>query len=284
MPEQQELAISQPEPAAPAAEPAAPATPAEGGEAPAAQNTAEQAPATAPEGEKPETTGQDPEKRGKSRYERRLDRAYKRAAEAQARAEFYEKQLNEMKASSVKPAEDPGAPKLDSFSDIEEYAKAKAKYESDRAVKEFQAKQQGETQKQQQARLAEEWESKAERGSGKYDDFEEVVGDIKPESPVMMALMEAENGEEIAYYLGKNIKEAQRIAQLPPLSQIREIGRLEAKLAAEPPKPKTPSKAPAPIAPLTGAAPVASDVPTEQDDMGTWIKKRQKQVHGARRF
>jgi hypothetical protein len=269
-------------PEAPAPAPQAPAAAAAESDTDVAQNTAEQAPATAPEGDKPDT-GQDPEKRTSRRYERRLDRAYRKAAEAQARADFLEKQLNEARAKTP-PAEaaDPGAPRLEQFDDIEKYAAARAKYEADKAVKDYQTRQQGETQKQAQARLVQEWETKAERGGGKYDDFDEVVGDIKPTAPWSMALMEAENGDEIAYYLGKNIKEAQRIASLPPVSQIREIGRLEAKLAAEPQKPKTPSRAPAPITPLTGAAPVVSDVPSDQDDTGAWIKKRSKQVHGNR--
>ena len=94
--------------------------------------------------------------------------------------------------------------------------------------------------------------------------------------------VEAENAEDVAYYLGKNPKEAERIVSLPTLSQVREIGKLEAKLLAEPAKPKTPSKAPAPITPLTGAAPVTTDVPSENDEIGTWIKRRSKQVHGKR--
>src|SRR5258706_15280169 len=65
-------------------------TPAEGGDP--AQKPAEQAPAAPAEGERP--TDDSPEQRsGKSRYERRIDKAYRRAAEAQARAEFLEKQL-----------------------------------------------------------------------------------------------------------------------------------------------------------------------------------------------
>lgn len=267
-------------PAAPAAAPSAPAASAEGAETPA-QNTAAQAPATAPEGEKPESTGQDPEKQSSRRFERRLDKAYRKAAEAQARADFLEKQLNEQRAAMAPPA-DPGAPKLADFNDVEKYAEAKAKYESDKALKEHQAKQQSETHKQQQARLLEGWESKVARADSKYDDFDEVVGDIQPNAPWSMAVMEADNAEDVAYYLGKNLKEARRIAALPPLSQIREIGKIEAKLLAEPPKPKTPSKAPAPITPLKGAAPVASDTPSETDDMRDWMRKRQKQVHGKR--
>ncbi len=269
-------------PAAPSASaPAAPVAPAAAESVPSAQNTAEQAPATAPEGEKPET-GQDPEKQSSRRFERRLDKAYRKAAEAQARAEFFEKQLTEFKAKA-QPPEDPGAPKLENFKDIEEYAAARAKHESEKAIKAHQDKQRSETWKQQQERLSKDWDSKTDRGTDKYDDFQDVVGDIKPTAPWAIAVMEADNGEDIAYHLGKNIKEAERIASLSPTAQIREIGKLEAKLAAEPAKPKTPSKAPAPINPVTGTAPVVSNVPSETDDMKAWIAKRNKQVHAARK-
>lgn len=251
-----EVQVAAPAPAAPVAPPPAPAAAPAEGVPQAAQNTAEQAPATAPEGEKPDTD-QDPEKRGKSRYERRLDRAYKRAAENQARAEFYERQLAETKAAQ-QPQADPSAPKLEQFSDIEKYAEAKAKYESDRTLKDHQQKQQTERNKQQEALLVADWETRAERGSDKYDDWQEVVGDLKPTTPWAVGLMQVENGEDVAHYLGKNVKEAQRINGLPPYAQLLEIGRLSQKIAAEPPKPKTPSKAPAPVSALTGASPAVS--------------------------
>lgn len=266
-------------PVAPTTPAAAPA-PAEGAP-PAAQNTAEQAPATAPEGDKPET-GQDTEKRGQSRFERRLGRAYKAAAEAKARADLYEKELTSLKAAQ-QPASDPSAPRLEQYDDIEKYAAAKADFEKGRALKEYQAQQHGETQKQHVARINESWEAKAEAASEKYDDWEDVVGDrIKPTTPTLMALMEADNGTDVAYFLAKNPKEIARIEKLPMLSQILEIGRLSAKIAAEPPKPKTPSRAPAPITPLTGASPVASDVPSDTDSDRDWMRKRNKQVHGKR--
>lgn len=263
--------------------PAAPATEAPAAGVTTAQNTAEQAPATLEGGEKKPDTEQAPEKRqGQSRYERRLDRAYRKAAEAQARAEFFEKQYNEARAKVATP-EDPGAPKLENFKDIEEYAKAVGKYESEKALKAHQDKQRSETQKQMRTRLTESWEAKAARADGKYEDFDEVVGDIQPTSPWSIAVMEAENGEDIAYYLGKNMKEAHRIAALPPTAQIREIGKLEAKLAAEPPKPKTASKAPPPITPLAGTTPAENAKPSDKDDIDTWFKKRNAEVRAKRR-
>lgn len=262
--------------------PAAPATPAAESADNAAQNTAEQAPASQEGSEQKPNTDEQPDKRQSRRFERRLDKAYRRAAEAEAKAALFEKQLAEFRQTQ-QPV-DPGAPRLESFKDIEEYAAAKAKYESERVLKEHQAKQQAETQKQQQARLVEEWESKTSRAESKYDDFDEVVGELQPTTPWAMAVMEAENAEDVAYYLGKHLDLARKIAAMSPVSQIREIGKIEAKLLADPPtKPKTPSKAPAPITPLKGNAPVATDVPSENDDMDAWVRKRNKQVQAKRR-
>jgi len=60
-------------------------------------------------------------------------------------------------------------------------------------------------------------------------------------------------GPDIAYYLGANAKEAERISQLSPFLQAKEIGRIEAKLGSEPPAKRTTS-APAPITPVTSRA------------------------------
>jgi hypothetical protein len=57
-------------------------------------------------------------------------------------------------------------------------------------------------------------------------------------------------GPEVAYYLGANPKEADRISRLAPFVQAKEIGRIEAKLATDPPVKRTTS-APAPISPVT---------------------------------
>ena len=274
------VAVATPSAPPPPAAGTPPAAPAESEALAPAQNTADQAPAAAPEGEKPDTDHQDPEnKRQSRRFERRLDKAYKRAAEAEARATLYEKQLAEARTAQQPSQADPASPRIEQFDDIEKYAAAKAKYESEKALKDHTSKQHAEVRKQQEARLVEGWEEKTSRAEGKYPDFDEVVGELKPTTPWAVAIMEAENAEDVAYYLGKNLKEAQRISQLPPLSQVREIAKIEAKLLAEPPKPKTPSRAPAPITPLKGAAHAVNDAPSDSDDIGQWIRKRSKQVH-----
>ena len=60
----------------------------------------------------------------------------------------------------------------------------------------------------------------------------------------------SEIGPEVAYYLGANPKEADRISRLEPMIQAKEIGRIEAKLVTDPPVKKSTS-APSPISPVT---------------------------------
>jgi hypothetical protein len=45
-------------------------------------------------------------------------------------------------------------------------------------------------------------------------------------------------GPDLAYWLGSNPKEADRISRLSPLLQAREIGKIEAKITADPSKRK----------------------------------------------
>lgn len=250
-------------PAKPAPAMLAPAKPAAAAEkpiestAPAEEKTPEEvaADAVAKEAAAKEVakpTPEQEEKQGKRRFERRLDKAYKRAAEEKARADFLEQRLAEQKP---KEATDQGAPTLEwAGFDPEVYAKALAKYEVERTGKEANAKRQIEFQKQSQEKLISAWEEKSDRGAEKYEDWDEKVGNIKPDSAMLYAVFEAENGEDIAHYLGSNPKEAARIMALHPAAQIREIGKLEAKLSAEPVKVKAASKAPEPIKPVGGSS------------------------------
>jgi hypothetical protein len=241
------------------------------------QNTGEEATPATPEAKPEEVTPEQAAKREGRRFERRLDKAYRQRAEALARAELLEKQLAEV--TKPKPAE--GEPKLEQFDyDPEKYAAAKAEFAAKQASEKLKAEQREQASKAEQSRLSAEWEEKAERALDKYEDFAEKVGNLSPDNPVVAAIMEAENGEEIAYHLATHPKEARRIGELPLRSQLREIGKLEVKLAQKPVEPKTPSKAPAPITPLTGQAPVVTDVPSEKDDIKAWITKRNKQLRG----
>ena len=137
------------------------------------------------------------------------------------------------------PAAPPPAP--DDFDNAPAYAEALAQ----------QILAQKEAAKQQAA-LFETYKDREEEARDRYEDFEQVA--YNPNLPVTdfmaQAIQASDIGPEVIYHLGSNPKEAKRIADLPPLLQAKEIGKIEAKLVADPPTKRT-STAPAPLAPVT---------------------------------
>lgn len=133
----------------------------------------------------------------------------------------------------------------DDFDSVDAYAEALA----ERKAEELLAKRDA---ARQQSAVLEAYQDREEEARSKYDDFEEVA--YNPKLPISDAMAQSiqssDIGPEIAYHLGSNPKEAERISKLPPLLQAKEIGKLEASLVATPPTRRT-SSAPAPIAPVT---------------------------------
>lgn len=96
-------------------------------------------------------------------------------------------------------------------------------------MKDHEEKQAKEAERQahvhkQYERLNDEFD----HASDKYDDFDDVVrGNDVPFSPhVRDALLLVENPAEVAYRLGKNRSELERISKLHPLDQAREVNKL----------------------------------------------------------
>jgi hypothetical protein len=141
-------------------------------------------------------------------------------------------------------------------------------------------------QRRQQSELLESYHDKEEKAREKYDDFEQVAYNPNlPITDVMAQSIQASDiGPEVAYHLGANPKEAERIARLSPILQAKEIGKLEEKLSSNPPVKKT-SNAPSPISPITarstGSPAYDTTDPRSIKTMSTsdWIEaERQRQV------
>ena len=160
--------------------------------------------------------------------------------EREQQAKFAEQQTKAQVQAALPPA--------DQFETPEAYAEALAEKRAQELI------QQRETAKRQ-AEIMEAYHDKEEEVRGKYDDFDQVA--YNPNLPITDVMAEtiraSEIGPELAYHLGSNPKEADRIARLSPFLQAKEIGKIEAKLAAEPPQKKI-SSAPAPISPVTARA------------------------------
>jgi len=167
----------------------------------------------------------------------------------------------------------------DKFESVEAYADALA------AQKAEQLLQQRELERQQAA-LVESYHEKEEQAREKYDDFEQVAYNpsLKISTVMAQTIQASEIGPDIAYFLGSNPKEADRISRLSPFLQAKEIGKIEAKVAASPPTRK-PSSAPAPIEPVaaraSGAPAYDTTDPRSIKSMSTsdWIAaERQRQI------
>jgi hypothetical protein len=167
----------------------------------------------------------------------------KRLAREQRKWEREQAQkLAELEARRAAPV-NPPAP--DDFQNAADYAEALAEQKAQQLVRQREAAQ-------QQAKLLETYHEKEETARSKYDDFEQVAYNPSlPVTDVMAQSIQASDvGPDIIYWLGSNPKESARIANLPPILQAKEIGRIEAKMASDPPLKRT-STAPAPIAPVT---------------------------------
>ena len=210
----------------------------------------------------------------------------KAAKAAQEREEAAQRRLDQVlaaleKATPIKPVEevktvvveDP-APEAPEFETPEQYQRDMAEYtaklvarESRLAIKANEAEQsrlraESESRLQAQARFK-AYQDRTEAFKKETPDYDEVIGN-NDKVTITIAMATAigdlgDTGPKVAYYLGKNPQEAERIAKLPLNQQALEIGRLEAKATSAPKIQKT--HAPAPIRPIVGGAtPAAKDL------------------------
>ena len=173
-------------------------------------------------------------------------------------------------------------PPADQFESVEAYADALAARKAEELIRAREASA-------KQAELLEAYHDREEEARAKYDDFEQVA--YNPNLPITNVMAEtiqaSDIGPDLAYYLGANPKEADRISQLSPFLQAKEIGRLEVKLTTEP-MTKQVSKAPEPISPVKprGATTPVFDTTDPRSiksmSVSEWIEaERQRQIKKA---
>lgn len=165
----------------------------------------------------------------------------------------WERDLVSAQQQPVMPQQIPqGTLNAEQFETYEQYAEALAVQKAAELVA------QRDMHLQRQA-LDNTYAEREEAALDKYDDFREVA--YNPQlriTPEMADVIKAsEVGPDLAYWLGTNPKEAERIARLSPLNQARELGKIEVKIGSEPPVKKA-SSAPAPIKPVTARGTTAS--------------------------
>ena len=149
--------------------------------------------------------------------------------------------------------------------------RAEAQRQAD-AARQAQASQEATAQK-----IFDDWNQRREAAIEKYPDFE-AVAETHPNMTMAMrdALWTAEDGPEVAYYLGQHQDEAAAITKMHPVQQVIAIARIGAKLSAPPPQPPPP---PPPINPLRGGN--SSPALSPDEDPG-YMDRRLAELRAAR--
>jgi hypothetical protein len=150
------------------------------------------------------------------------------------------------------------APKEEDFERYSDYVTAVAKHELaiERAAQ--HAERIAVEERSRATEVARVFTTRQQAARDKYADYDAVVNQPLPVNPAIVhAIRTREAGPEVAYFLGKHPQECARIAQLPNVDAMVEIGRLEAQLrptttSAAPARPST--SAPAPLSPVGGHA------------------------------
>jgi hypothetical protein len=116
-------------------------------------------------------------------------------------------------------------------------------------------------------------------------DYDEVTGQEIPLSRAMHEIvLDSERGPELAYYLGTNPEECERISKLSPLAAAKALGVIEHGFA----KPETPettkpkvSAAPKPPAPVGGRASTPKSIDDPDLDYREFEKRRNRQLRDS---
>lgn len=141
-------------------------------------------------------------------------------------------------------------------------------------------------QSELQRERANVWKAREAETKAQHSDYAAVL-EAADESVVFSpaageAIADSDLGPTLLYHLAKNPADAERIAKLSPVAQVRELGKLEQKLSTPTPQPKPKlTSAPDPITPVSRPAkPAAPDIydADTQSDYKAWEKARAAQL------
>lgn len=184
-------------------------------------------------------------------------RESRRGDTAEARVVELEAQL----AATKTPTREPQASDPDIDYDEDKLLQAKINYGVQQAVaetnKDTQQKDEQRRTEQSKADLTRKFTDNSAKFAADKPDFNDVLTRVPTLQPsVLDAVMERENGPELAYFLGKHLDIADQIIGMNPVAAGIKIGEISRKLAE--PKQIKPSGAPDPINPIKAGGDLSS--------------------------
>lgn len=207
-----------------------------------AESTEEAKPPSTDESEEesapPKPKGREAEKRI-----RQLVREKKELANRLNQIEQQVQQVSKVQeAPKPDPPKVPQKPRLAEFETVEQYedalhaytefkAEEKARKIAQEAIESYEAKQVKTKAESEQVAARDAWWNRVKE-SKPPDDYAEVTEDLPQLLNEEMAsvILDSDKGPLIAYYLGNNPDEIERLKKLPPVKMVRELVSLEQKL------------------------------------------------------
>jgi hypothetical protein len=143
-------------------------------------------------------------------------------------------------------------------------------------LEEIDRREQTKTKQGEQEKIEQTWRERETAVKAEFDDYEDLVrvsmsflqkhGQSPTAQAIGAAITESELGPQLLRHLGEESAELERIGKMTPLAAVRELGKMEARLAKEPElaeedEPETPTlppvkAAPKPPTPVRKVAPV----------------------------
>jgi len=223
-----------------------------------------------------------------NKVQKRIDTLTKKMRDLERDNIYLRGRLSQVEKSGQKTDDTPAQLSRDDFESDEAYLKAlnAQNLEILRQEREGETKKQQETQKEQELKAINE---QLDTGREKYEDFDEVA--LSQTHNVTQEMFDAAKGEhleDILYVLGKNPAASNRIASLSKSQQIKEIGKIEArieKVKGTKPKKKIPEETPVPTLNASGTVTPVKDISqmSQKERFAKWDADREaklKAKHG----
>lgn len=170
------------------------------------------------------------------------------------------------------------------------YIKDLGRWSARQESRDLEAKRQKDTQAQQQqsyrARVERDWADRLTKAQAATPDWATRYNERTPLDERMIPHIQTlEDGPELMLYLSDHQDFAQRLATLPPIQQVAELGKVSGRLAAAKESRGTaaspvPSKASAPITPLGGGSHVTPDEGSDDESFDAFYARDQKARRG----
>ena len=221
-------------------------------------------------------------------FRKRIDELVRKNHDTSRQNAILEQRLDDIRVEQQKAQLDgtinAPPPKLEDYTTPEDYYEAIESWKKE-SIDSYQKGQEESSKRAKaandNAKAQQDYQAKVAQAVEKYPDFVDII--TNPELPNLpevspagfQAVIESDNFADVAVYLAKNPVELYNLGSLSPIQAIKEVAKIEMRLAAKP----TSQNQKLAISPPTEVGGQASSV-KQTGDMSTeeWMKNRNNQL------